>query len=660
MTHPTNRVDDHRTDSELRRLIRCRDDSLTRVFTGIEYTAGYLSRTWDPPTGTGTGGPPVVLEGLWVRCIGRIGALALRAATPAVPPERRERLLTFLESWADTVFADPGARLRIGRVRDGVGARDERGATVVVGRPYGLRLALELRTGDAEPPGLGVLEDAAEPVRGWGTPQQLHRLVHLARTRGPMPWDPAAVEELSRATGLSRPGAAMLLAGSPGDFDRVLARSADHERRVMSLKVAECEIGSGEVGPLTAQAQLELFADVLPDDPEELWEPTGPRDLAGRIAAAWQATYGKQVAIPHETLVHVGALGAGTAATTLCAAFACPGNEPMLSTDRDLPLCDGHNGVSPVDQWKHFEMHSLIEDIANLVPVLYAELLAGDPVRSGIPAVIAALRERLEHPGVLLYARAHFDESAVTMDGLEQLFGKTPYEGPEPFRRPSVDDGLTVAFLNPAQKHTNWTPIPTAYFRPARLGDDARSQILRRLGSSRVTGVAAVDRIRGAYFDAIAERVASDALPPGRYEANPAASAPDLVARVAEELGLDADAATLYLQLLVLEAPTDAHTRRWNQWSPARHRKARAALAGTDLVVQDKRTRAGRTLFLPGAWVGAATGELPLMEAWKAQLLGVELTPGGHVITSRSTVERTLPDLFAHAWSLVRSGQGPA
>lgn len=48
------------------------------------------------------------------------------------------------------------------------------------------------------------------------------------------------------------------------------------------------------------------------------------------------------------------------------------------------------------------------------------------------------------------------------------------------------------------------------------------------------------------------------------------------------------------------------------------------------------------------------------METWKAGLLGVTLTPGGRVITSRSTVERTLPDLFAHAWSLTRSGEGPA
>ncbi|MFI6985537.1 hypothetical protein ACIBSV_44235 [Embleya sp. NPDC050154] len=656
MTHPADRVDDHRTDSELRRLIGGADGSLTRVFTGIEHTAGYLAHTWDPPAGTG--GPSVVLEGHWVRCIGRIGVLALRAATPAVRPERRERLLTFLASWADTVFADPEARLRIGRVRDGVGARDERGATVVVGPPYGLRLALELRAGDAEPPGLGTLEDAAEPARGWGTAQQLRRLVHLVRTRGPMPWDPAAVDELSLATGLSRPGAALILAGSPGDTGLTM-RAADHERRVMALKVTECEVGLGELASLTAQAQLQLFANVLPDDPAALWEPTGPRDLAGRIAAAWQVAYGKHDPVPPETLTHVGGLGAKTAAADLCAAFARPADEPILSTDQDTPLRDSHNGAHIADRTRSFHIHNLIEDVANLLPVLYAELPAGDPVRSGIPAVITALRNRLEHPGVLLYASSKFDESVITMEALEQLFGKTPYHGPEPFQRPSIDDGLTVAFLNPPHKHSNWTPIPTAYFRPAHLGDDARSRILRRVDPAS-GGITAVDRIRSTYFDDIAKRVASDDLSPGQYEANPGACAPDLVARVADELGLHADAATLYLQLLVLESPTDAHTRRWNQWSPARHRKARAALADTDLVVQDKRTRAGRTLFLPGAWVGATTRKIPAMETWKARLLGVTLMPGGRVITSRPTVERTLPDLFAHAWSLTRSGEGPA
>ncbi|WP_331767487.1 hypothetical protein [Embleya sp. NBC_00896] len=69
----------------------------------------------------------------------------------------------------------------------------------------------------------------------------------------------------------------------------------------MRLKVAECEVGLGELAPLTVQERLDLLANVLPDDPAALWEPTGPRVLAGRISAAWQAAHGKPDRIPDET-----------------------------------------------------------------------------------------------------------------------------------------------------------------------------------------------------------------------------------------------------------------------------------------------------------------------------------------------------------------------
>ena len=86
----------------------------------------------------------------------------------------------------------------------------------------------------------------------------------------------------------------------------------------------------------------------------------------------------------------------------------------------------------------------------------------------------------------------------------------------------------------------------------------------------------------------------------------------NLVAEAAEAHGLGADAAALYLMLLALPDPTDRNCARWTGWKPARLKAARAELAATDLVVEAKRARAGRTLFLPGGWLELQGPHLPL------------------------------------------------
>ena len=48
--------------------------------------------------------------------------------------------------------------------------------------------------------------------------------------------------------------------------------------------------------------------------------------------------------------------------------------------------------------------------------------------------------------------------------------------------------------------------------------------------------------------------------------------------------------------------------------------EARAELIAHDLVVEGKRTGAGRTVFLPGAWWEARSGSMPV-EAWKSNFL---------------------------------------
>ncbi|MBC7272235.1 MAG: hypothetical protein H5T76_26595, partial [Streptomyces sp.] len=116
--------------------------------------------------------------------------------------------------------------------------------------------------------------------------------------------------------------------------------------------------------------------------------------------------------------------------------------------------------------------------------------------------------------------------------------------------------------------------------------------------------------------------------------------------------GLGEDAAALYLQLLALPDPTDRNCARWTGWRPARMKKARAELAATGLVVEAKRARAGRTLFLPCGWLDLKAPALPV-EVWKQDLYPVS----GH---SRAVPLTPVPELFTRAWDRVRAGDAPA
>ncbi|MFG2873521.1 hypothetical protein ACGFYU_00565 [Streptomyces sp. NPDC048337] len=74
------------------------------------------------------------------------------------------------------------------------------------------------------------------------------------------------------------------------------------------------------------------------------------------------------------------------------------------------------------------------------------------------------------------------------------------------------------------------------------------------------------------------------------------------VAEVGEALGVGPDAGGLYLQLLAPARPTDRNVRRWNRWTPARHKAAQAGLSAAGAVETGRRARAGRTAFVPGPW----------------------------------------------------------
>lgn len=635
------------------------------VLAGIERTGRYLDGTWEP--GGSQDGPGTAGEGSWTRFMGRLGAVALRAAVEPTREERRRRLLALLEIWADSPFAEPQAgRIRTGLVRvadgDPVAVRDERGAAVAVGwAPGGLRTFVDLRTGEAEPPSLGTIEEVAGvPRGGWGSAGQVRRLVDLVRERGPAPWDLDAVAALRDGTGMGRAAASFALAGmlTAG----YLPRLDDRERKIHGLKVAEIEDGVREPGRMATLDRLDLVADVLPEDPAELWEPHGMRAVAERLAQAWRERYGRRTVVPPRTFdavldLHLPLLSAGR----FCAAFTDHDRIPGLGSDLDTWIRTSDFRPFPTAEgWALVEFQETLRTVVPHLFQVYAELPAGDPVRAGAPGLVRALLERLDHPGLLLDAGHLSPTVGRTVADVQDRFGSRPYAGPEPLDVASLDDGLTVVVDGTVDRRGDRSQ-PELYFRPAFYCDDDRSRTLRaaRSVSRYDPDVELVEWLRGPVCARIVERLDDPTLPSGAYETHPAHSAPEVLEQVVPALGVDDDAAALYLQLLTLWAPSDRNIRTWNGWKAARHRKAAAVLVERGLVVEDKRPRAGRGLFLPGEWIHAAKPYHP-MEAWKADLLGVRRSSNGRLDNPLPLPARTLPELFARAWASVEEGRGPS
>ncbi|SDS65893.1 hypothetical protein SAMN05216371_0360 [Streptomyces sp. TLI_053] len=147
---------------------------------------------------------------------------------------------------------------------------------------------------------------------------------------------------------------------------------------------------------------------------------------------------------------------------------------------------------------------------------------------------------------------------------------------------------------------------------------------------------------------ALGHHLAADADRAPGWEQDPRRSAPDVVAACADALDLTSDAAALYLMLLALPDPTDRQVRQWTGWTPAVLTAAGQGLSATGRVVTARRSRAGRTLVLPGPWLDLKAPRLPVEAAKLAHLtLAPERASTAHTVLVPT---RPLPTLFTTAW----------
>jgi hypothetical protein len=298
----------------------------------------------------------------------------------------------------------------------------------------------------------------------------------------------------------------------------------------------------------------------------------------------------------------------------------------------------------------------------------------GDPVRAGIPLCRELVLGRLADPELLI---AVGDGNVVVDPGrsvwqvLGAGLGEREYRSPDAAWTRGApgtaarDCGGLVVIAGPSDFLDHGVTIYKVhvFLRPAVALRPSQRELLDRVAA---TTAAAIDRLRGAGYGAIADRVRDSPIPPGGHEANPMLSVPGLVGHVADRLRLSVDAAALYLQILVLSAPTSGRLTKINQWTSARCRSAAGRLVAAGLARSERRPGTTRRLFLPGEWVAGgrvADGwpDDPPIEAWKLPLYEGRLSAGRYVgPLGRLTSLQPVHELYRTAWQRLSEGDRPS
>ncbi|MWA03803.1 hypothetical protein F8568_026150 [Actinomadura sp. LD22] len=606
----------------------------------------------------------------WSPLLGAIDAAAWRLVAPATPARDRAALAALLRTWADQPFARPGGWRR-GHATGGALAGLD--ATVIVGvvpsadGPIDPERAYRFvqRAGAPEPAGAKKAEtvtvtrdDAA----------RLRRLLELYERNGPLAPDKEAVAAFVRGTGVRRAIAALVLDGLPrrayegGDLT---TRFDAHEKMLRTKPYSATKEVAREAENLSHRlgvpGRQRVVAAGMPDDPAELWAEGGFTAAAARMAEAWAGLLGRRAAVDEDLVADLERdLGVSDA---WAAALGDPEASPLAADDLTCVVADQEPygiGVHTVSAEGALSPRRLYNDpyipLASVLVWALTERPVGDPAIPGVAVLAARMAARWAAPGLL------FPLGGLLLGDAERrgrLFGPQTH----PVRRASAgeaaadadvlafDDGLLIVGARGVR-----APV---VLRPSALADPAARARLDDLCADegldellfRVDGAAA----RADAVARMAARAAATPVPPGGYEANPLLSVPDLVAEAAAETGTSEDAAALYLQLLTLVRPTDRNVRKWNGWTPARHKAAQAELVDRALVQQDKRARAGRTAFVPGEWLALKAPELPVEAAKLAAHLAGEVrdkSAGGPFL--RLLPPRPLHEMFQNAWAARR------
>ncbi len=444
-------------------------------------------------------------------------------------------------------------------------------------------------------------------------------------------------------------------------------------RTMLGWKAAEASAGK--------QALRNLDSAVL----ERLYEAVVAQGAAAPFAAdrgpvlallekAWGAAMPKRLQLDAALQTRLSTLGQSSRwhrndHGVLLAAAGDPANHPLLQPkeieigadkDRSFQLLQlaAKGKEQAVDG-------GILRSVVQLVALLHAETPAGHPSRAEMPELIKRVTKLLEHSSTLLELRhthlfqVNRKKAPTPTEWLNEHIGKSKADAKSGMTR--VDDGLIAAAALDSQHEIFLA------FRPSKLKDDgdlARLQGILGINvgeEDEITNEAIpiVVTIKGPGFQKLAKTILAKGVPEGQWSQNPVYTAPKVIQEIQKERELGEDAAVLYAQLLALPDPTTANVCTWNGWTSARFKKAAAELVDRELVLEASRSRAGRSIFLPGEWIELKAPWLPI-ESWKlAHLVEFDRNLSEPCPVGGPLVLRPFEDLFAAAWQRVMAGDEP-
>ncbi|WP_329297564.1 DNA-binding protein [Streptomyces sp. NBC_00659] len=485
---------------------------------------------------------------------------------------------------------------------------------------------------------------ASAPLGEDGHAARLGAFLAELSARGPAPWFPDAAEEFARLTGVTETMAKLIVAGLPQVDVHERSFLTAQACAAIGVKAAAAAVAKEELQQVDPAIRAAVVAALLPGEPARLWTE-GPDWTAA--AEVWNSRLGRRAAVPEELLsdaVRAFKHGQWNVRQAL-PALLDPAGEPRLT--RDLEWAVDGDRVQCVDRSAAGFGGPVLLGFVGLAAWLAHRLPAGDPIRAALPAALAAVRDRLSHPGLMLDLGQY-----VSITAFRKTAG-APTEVGKGFER----YGAVVLATHDDQ--------PSPALRVSLLdeaGQDPYLPALRVDGQRPYQVEVALRLARSARFEALLAdpgdpRAGERGKDGTWWPQDPSRSVPDLVTEAAKEYGLGEDAAALYLMLLAMPDPTDRMTARWTGWKPARLKAARAELAATDLVVEASRTRAGRSLFLPGGWVVPRAPRVPL-EQWKRPLYD-DLLWQEEALLAVIVPTEPVAELYRRVWQQVQEGGGP-
>lgn len=600
----------------------------------------------------------------WFGLFAVLPAMAYRVASPVSPVALREAVATFLDRLAQADWFRPGAAVRHVRLHLRAGGTAPHLGDVLVTGPDRRLLVVKLER-NRQDLAVSALEWSADgrfgAVEGFHlvsetrhdsvplTGAYVGELTALARARGGPDWHAGLTDRLAEAARLTPIQAGYLLAGAPKIEDDVPAATPAGGSEVAAGSGTAAGDGTtttaaaadrwqppaqGEFLKIAAQYLAELdgcslpamLGALLPREPGSLWDD-GP-DL-GRLAELISPAGSSRIVVPEDFLLELGKTCptiSGFSVATFVSGLINHENCRWLNE----PGKDVNHALVRFFRWAGYH-------------------LAPDHWLRPFLVEAAARAVALTYHQDLKLTLGWLETSTTTVEALAQAL-QVPAE--------QTADGERVGPLSIAHGGT-WRQLG---IYPAALDDldDPRLTVLSGLKGVTVHG-RELDTLRTVRSGELARLVAPREAPrtatgSAGHEQDPSLSVPALVEEVSAATGLGPDAAAVYLQLLALPDPTDRKVATWTGWKPARLKAARAELAGTELVIEGKRSRAGRSLFLPGGWIALKSPHLPI-ESWKSSL--VTMDGGGSPEFGLVVPRMPVPELFAAAWKRVKDGDQP-